>query len=691
MKQIQTRVLTASLVSLILTGCAVAPGDYKVSPNRMEAPYEEGDPTTDNLSNNNETGLEDNQGPNRLKPLSISQPAEITNRDLSRFFSTNDKQQLTANEVPMKQFIQLVFGETFDVNYVAAPEVYNKGSVTLNVKEPVTSRALFRLVSSILIERSVEINRRDGIFYIYPANKNNNQTVIGIGRDTRDVPDSVNPLLQIIPLKYGITTSVERTLRNLVDARIVPDYEQSALFVQGSRAQILQVIDLVNILDVPSHRGKNVGLLRLNYVTPEEFISKAEDLLAAEGIKAGTSGAGGETLLMIPIEQIGGVALFAGNLSLVERAEYWATQIDRPSQGPDKRYFIYHPVYSRASDLGASIAPLIGGSMQSSGGNRSRDTQSAQGSDSGSNGQNSGGRQVSTVSTDDIRMTVDERSNKVIFYTDGNNYQSLLPIIRQLDVLPKQILLDATIAEVTLADEFARGFEFAFTSGEFSTGTLGALGTENIAGLTMNWTNAVDEIVARMSENNSLVNVLSNPTLVVRDGVAANISVGNDIPTVGSTTTDPINSNRQTTNINYRKTGVRLEVTPTINAQGLVVLEINQEISNTSDTGPSLNGSPSIFERSIKTEVIAQSGQTILLGGLISENNSDSFSKVPGLGDIPLLGGLFSSRQMNKEKTELVIFITPRVIESTNEWASIRERIRAGLKNLKIVDYDEEE
>lgn len=689
MKKIHTRVLTTSLVSLVMAGCAVAPGDYKVNPSRMEAPYEGGGADAQNSADNSVSGLEDNQGPNRLKPLAITQPTEITNRDLSQHFSGDDKQQLTANEVPMKEFIQLVFGETLDVNYVAAPEVYNKGGVTLNVKEPVSSKALFRLVSSILIERSVEINRRDGIFYIYPANKNNNQTVIGIGRDTRDVPDSVNPLLQIIPLKYGITTSVERTLRNLVDARIVPDYEQSALFVQGSRAQILQVIDLVNILDVPSHRGKNVGLLRLNYVTPEEFISKAEDLLGAEGIKAGTSGAGGETLLMIPIEQIGGVALFAGNLSLVERAEYWAKQIDRPSQGPDKRYFIYHPVYSRASDLGASIAPLIGGSMQSSGGNRSRDTQSAQGADSG--GQSSGGRQVSTVSTDDIRMTVDERSNKVIFYTDGNNYQSLLPIIRQLDVLPKQILLDATIAEVTLADEFARGFEFAFTSGEFSTGTLGALGTENIAGLTMNWTNAVDEIVARMSESNSLVNVLSNPTLVVRDGVAANISVGNDIPTVGSTTTDPINSNRQTTNINYRKTGVRLEVTPTINAQGLVVLEINQEISNTSDTGPSLNGSPSIFERSIKTEVIAQSGQTILLGGLISENNSDSFSKVPGLGDIPVLGSLFSSRQMNKEKTELVIFITPRVIESTNQWASIRERIRAGLKNLKIVDYDEEE
>lgn len=674
---------TVSAMLLVLAGCSTQPDEYRINPDRMATEayqYKENEAPPQGQEDSGDNQLE------MLMTLESSQPDVSNLGDLAENFSRNDSQKLTANELPMKQFIETVFGEQLGVNYIMSQEVQSSGSVTLNIKEAIPSRTLFLTASRLLRQRNFDISLREGIYYIHPAGKQaGEETVIGIGRSRQDVPESVGNILQIVPLRYGVTLSIERTLKNLVSAQIQPDYEQNALFVRGSRAQIMRVIDLVNLLDVPSHRGKHVGLLELSYVSAEEFISKANELLAAEGIKSGRQGSGGQALIMIPVDQIGAVALFAGEQFLIERVQYWAERIDQPTKGAQKGYYIYHPKFSRASDLGSSIAPLIGGSMQQPSGNRSRDTSSAgDGGEQDNGGSSSSDNGAVTVAGDDIRMTVDERSNSVIFYTDGNTYQSLLPIIRQMDVMPKQILLDATIAEVTLTDEFARGFEFAIQNGDFSVGTLGALGAEGIAGLNMNWSDALDEVVARMSASNSLVNVLSNPTLVVRDGVSATISVGNDIPTVGSTVSDPINSNRQTTNINYRKTGVRLQVTPTINAQGLVVLEIDQEISNTSDTGPSVQGSPSIFERAVQTEVIAQSGQTILLGGLISENNSDAFSKVPGFGDVPLLGGLFSSRDKSKTKTELVIFITPRVIENTDQWTNIKARIREGLSNLKL-------
>ncbi|MGM0906959.1 MAG: secretin N-terminal domain-containing protein [Pseudomonadota bacterium] len=681
-------------MALLAAGCAQTSREYKVDPGRMETSNSGALKQSDQAEQTNNTGQSPSKRMTKLSPLVMDETKLQRSADTALLFPDTDKQQMTAKELPLNEFIQTVFGEVLGVNYILGDNISGKeSSVTLNVDEAISSRRLFLLASELLDEKSISVNERDGIFYVTEKNeRGRNEPVIGTGRTRSDIPDTIKPILQIIPLRYGITISIERTLRSLVNAKITADMSQNALFVEGPRSEIIRVIDLVSLLDVPSHRGKYVGLLELTYVSTEEFVEKITSLLEAEGIQASTRSSQGDALLMIPIQQIGAIALFAGDQFLLERAEYWADTIDKPSKGTEKRYYMYHPRYARASDLGQSVAPLIGGNTET-GGNSSRDTQSAQQGErpvagSRPRDNNSGSEEASnlSVSNDNIRMTVDERSNSLIFYTTGPEYQSLIPIVERLDVMPKQILLDATIAEVTLTDEFEQGFEFAMRNGSFGYGTLGAFGVDGISGFQMNWSEGVEQIIGRLSATTSLVNVLSNPTLVVRDGVTASISVGNDIPTIGATTSNPLESDRQTTVVNYRKTGVNLKVTPTINAQGLVVLEIDQEISNTAETGPSIQGSPSIFERSITTEVLAQSGQTILLGGLISENSSNSDSRVPGLGSLPLIGNLFSSKSDSTEKTELVIFITPRVIDSVDQWTEIRARIQEGLTNLKLAD-----
>lgn len=688
-----TKTLFYSFVVIAVSGCAQMSKEYRVDPGRMATNQNKGQQQSDAAEDESATETS-NQRMNRLSPLVMDKNDLAQSIDPALSFSDSDSQTVTARELPLNEFAQTVFGEVLDVNYILGEEVaQSSSSVTLNVSEPVSSRRLFLLTSQLLSDNNVSVTKRDNIFYVTQKKANQREEpVIGMGRDRSDIPDTIKPILQIIPLKYGITLSIERTLRGLVNAKITADMSQNALFVEGPRSEILRVIDLVNLLDVPSHRGKYVGLLELTYVSTDEFVEKITELLEAEGIQASTRSSQGDALLMIPIQQIGSIALFAGDEFLLERAEYWADVIDKPSKGTEKRYYVYHPRYARASDLGQSVAPLIS-DFASTGGNQSRDTQSAQqgerpvaGSSSNRNRENSGrGSGSLSASGENIRMTVDERSNSLIFYTSGPEYQSLLPIIERLDVMPKQILLDATIAEVTLTDEFAQGFEFAFRNGSFRYGTLSGLGLES-GGLNLSWTEGLEQVIANLSASTSLVNVLSNPTLVVRDGVSASISVGNDIPTIGSTVTNPLESNNQQLQVDYRKTGVQLTVTPTINAQGLVVMEIDQEISNNADSGPGVAGNPSFFERSIKTEVIAQSGQTVLLGGLISENKSNGKSKIPGLGDIPLFGSLFSSQSESTEKTELVVFITPRVIDSVDQWTEIRARIREGLTNLKLAD-----
>jgi general secretion pathway protein D len=125
-------------------------------------------------------------------------------------------------------------------------------------------------------------------------------------------------------------------------------------------------------------------------------------------------------------------------------------------------------------------------------------------------------------------------------------------------------------------------------------------------------------------------------------------------------------------------------VRPTLNAQGLVVMEIQQDISNTVEGGSEVEGTPAIFERSLATEVVARSGETVLLGGLISEIKNNTVAKVPGLGDIPWLGRLFRSDTESTERTELVVMITPRVLDESTKWDGILNRMDNTLRYLNL-------
>ena len=426
------------------------------------------------------------------------------------------------------------------------------------------------------------------------------------------------------------------------------------------------------------------------------------ELLTVEGVPVGIgSGTGGSSVALVNLESIGSVAVFAASRQLLERVDYWTRKLDQPAKGSERSYYIYTPRYARADELGLSLVPLLGDAESARTGSESeaRDTRSSLGGadqarsvmdsalsnrrdDYGSR-PSGGARSPVSVHSENLTMSVDLRSNALIFNTTGTRYQALLPMIRRLDTPPRQILLEATIAEVQLTDEFAMGVEFLFQNSDTEVGTVGGLGLPDGGGF-ISIVGSDGAIRAQLSASNRLINVLSNPTLVVRDGVSASISVGNDIPTVGATFFDPIQSDTQITSVQYRKTGVNLTVRPTLNAQGLVVMEIEQEISNTVEGGSEVEGTPAIFERSLSTEVVARSGETVLLGGLISEIKSNTVAKVPGLGDIPWLGRLFRSDTESTERTELVVMITPRVLDETTKWDGILNRVDSTLRYLTL-------
>lgn len=636
---------------------------------------------------------EANNSPDESEPMVALTPAarlskkNNTMSDLSLLFDQEGAIEIVAEEMSLRDFVHYTFGEVLEVNYVLDPSFASSGgssaeSITLSIVEPLTKREVFSLVRDLFLERKIKVRSVGDTFFIHASSGSgtDDEVVLAFGRDASDVPNTSQPILQIAPLRFGIKLSIQSSIVQLSNTVATPSLDQNALLIRGKRSNVLRALELLDMLDIPAARGRHIGMLNLDFITPEDFTKEVNRLLDTEGLLSTVGSDDQRNVVMIPLEKLGAVAVFASTRYLLDRVGYWATLVDVAGNGNDQQYFFYQPKYARAIDLFSSVTALING--------RSGEIQISSPAGTRSSEEGTGSAPTSTrtngIQTDKMNVVVDERSNALVFYTTGSEYRALFPLLMRLDTLPKQVALEITIAEVSLQDQFKHGFEWALSRGEVSLTTQGAFGASEIGGMGLIVDGSEGPLAANFLRSNSLVNVLSRPTLTVRDGVSASINVGSDISVVGSTTTDPINGERQTTTSEYRKTGVDIAVTPTVNAQGIIVMVVEQKISNSVPNSTGASGNPDIFERSLSTEVVARSGQTVVLGGLISSNYSQGESSAPGLGSIPLLGNLFKAANDSQDRTELVMLITPRLIEDLDEWQVMRNDFQEGLKHLNF-------
>lgn len=671
---------TTSCASILNPNANIKAEQVDISKSYLNQPQKQGADValqeSQTLANNGKT--------ERLSSLSDTKRGLTLEIDLSKSFSQKSEYQISVNALPLNDFIHYVFGELLNVSYLLEANVKaNTTPITLNLKEQVSAKKLFLLVQQILSQNGVNIVKNDDVFYLHTISANTKtDKAFGFGRNESSVPNVSGEIVQLVPIQYGMQPGLRNVIGQLVDAKNSYDAAQALLTIEGKREQVIRALSLVALLDSPSIYNKATALIGFDYINSETFIVKVTEILKEEGITVANSGPYAASVKFVPLEHLGKVVIFASSDAIIDRVAFWRKQLDKPATGAEQSFYIYHPKFARASDLGQSLAPLLGGSLSGSG-KKGSTTNSATSSASTPKKQANGAENtVQTVEGDNMRLVVDERANALIFYSTGQYYQELQPIIRQLDIMPKQVMMEVVIAEVKLTGSFSKGVQYAIQSGaatgrtesvSFNTKGKGAF-SYSIVGLPGN-------VSVNLSQSDGLVNVLSRPTLLVRDGVSASISVGDDIPTIGSTTSDPINGERETTTIEYRKTGVDLTVTPTINAQGTVIMTIQQNISNVSDTSGS-SSSPSFFERTLNTEVVAGNGQTVMLGGLISENKSNGASSVPFFGSLPLLGHLFRSDSSSSDKTELVILVTPKIIQSEDDWQRVKQSFIQGLENL---------
>jgi len=312
---------------------------------------------------------------------------------------------------------------------------------------------------------------------------------------------------------------------------------------------------------------------------------------------------------------------------------------------------------------------------------------------------------VSVVSTENLKIIADESTNSLVILARTQDYKMIETALRNLDVVALQVFIEAKVVEVTLTDNLQYGIEWFFNNSTPGGGT--AVGTFDLSGVVgravsgagaaafpplgfsyalFGANDRLRAFLAALAQQTKL-DVLSSPSLMVLDNQSATIEVVNEIPyQTGQQQSleTGVTANLLNT-IESKEVGVKLEITPRVNQGGRITLDLAQEVSNVDDTQPLAFGNPVINKRSVESTVTVQSGDTLVIGGLIRDNKTNSNTGIPFLKDMPVLGGLFSTTVNNDTRTELIVLLTPKAVRDQGESRAVTKEFRERLKELEAV------
>ncbi len=628
-----------------------------------------------------------------IKPLRRGDGSSLRPAAGEQEFSKSKMVSVAVDEMPLPDFVHYIFADIFQLNYIIDTKVKKqKEPITLNLSREISEYQLFGVVTEVLKQHRLVVYADAGIYYIGRQAKAGDMAV-GIGATLADIPAATGKIKQIIPIKYADARNLLDFLPKDSDLHIIASNQENLLTVTGARERIEQVVRMVEVLDRPAMRGRFAARIQLEYWSPEEMTAKLHDILTQEGIPV-TKQPGRKGLYFNNLDRWRSILVFAAEKEWLTRTRYWVKLLDVPRDQDEKRYFLYFPENARAEELGESLEKILGIAKTDAGpavpiAAPAATAKKAKKSAAGEVGKNL------TVTTADVRIAVDENRNALIIYATPKKYQSLRRLLRELDIMPVQVLIEASIAEVTLTGSLQYGLEWYLknTDGDQTSiiKTLGGLGLGS-GGLDASLVTGSQKFKVALNAlaQRDMVKILSSPRLMVRDGKSASIVVGTEVPIITSEATSAdINVDEGTgiiRSVQYRSTGVSLQLTPSVHARGVITLEITQEVSEAQANTTSNISSPIILNRTITTEVVAEDRQTILLGGMIKENQSNTVTGIPFLSNIPLLGHLFRVDSEGSDRTELIVMITPHIVRTIRQIDETREAIFEKFENLEPVE-----
>lgn len=587
-----------------------------------------------------------------------------------------DDQLTTAvslEQMPLPVFVNTVYGTILKRNVSMDQAVADrKELVSLKTGKAQTATGLYEAARAVLKSYGIAVTDINGLVRVTPATGTAGyMPELLRGRSLPEVPAALRPVFYLYELESVSPSAVTSWLKTMFGSRIQAqdDLGRQAIMLSGQWDDILAARDAIEVLDQPMMRGRISARVLPLFWSADELAKRLSDVLTSEGYAVGTAANAQAPVILLPVGPLNSVIVFASSQAVLNHTLRWATELDQPASGRGTAgYFTYAVRNIDAADLAKTLQEVMNPA-----------------------GTTTGGSNSAAASGVRSRVVVNPSTNTLIIQGSPTEYQQWFGLLQELDRPPRTALVSVTVAEVGLTHSQQLGFEwmlnqFKVNGYNVNVSTLGAFGTSAIGGLAATINSATSSARALLNTlaSTTRVRVLANPSVMARNGEAAFIQVGSEVPVVtsqqstGTTTVTPGGSTQtgllQT--IQYRSTGVILRVKPVIHSGGRIDLDVEQEVSSAASTRTGVSASPTISTRKITTKLSVTDGATVLLGGLMQETATNADTGVPIAKDIPILGHLFKSSDDSRDRTELVVLITPYIVSDEFEAHAISEAFR---------------
>lgn len=657
--------------------------------------------------------------------------------------STGDGYQLNFENAPLADVAKVVLADTLQQAYVIDRRV--QGQITLTTGRPVTKTELLSVFEAALRMSNAVLISDAGSYRIIP-----------LGEAVAGDSGGIQPLrpgeaaqpgfgVSVLALRHMSAENVLKMLDSFVAraGSVRAETAGNLLLIRGTSRERENIMEVAVTIDVDWLKGQSAGIFPLAHATPDEMIAELKEALATESGEAGA-----KMVRFQPITRLNAVLVLTRRASQLKAAASWIQRLDK-SNAAGQNLYVYQIENGKAVDIAAllndtfgtggtstassafrtsprgEVAPGRDTSTTGSGAfRRSQDggadgTGGSTGQPSSITGQPTGqqglrpGQPASTRPTSpiqtsgigtggpgtsgqqiDVRIVPDEANNTLIIRARPPDYQKILGALRKIDKPPVQVLINATIAEVTLNNDLRYGVQVYLRSRDFGGPTdKGSIGWHAGPDLTLLPTfpglnfllgsKNDPRVILDALSGMTTVKVVSSPSLVVVDNQPATLKVGDEVPISTQQVRSIITPEAPLVNsIQFRETGVILKVTPRANSNGLVTMDVEQEISQVANNANAETLTPTISQRRVSSRVAVYSGQTVVLGGLISEQQNREKQGVPIVDRIPVVGDLIGKTKTGSKRTELIVFIKPEVIRNGEDASRVAEELRSRLRSM---------
>lgn len=676
------------------------------------------------------------EAPQTPPPLILGAPPVASDQPPAPIKSPYDGAQLNErrqidialDNMDIYPVLDLVLAQILGLNYVVDPAI--KGQISLHIHGSFTRDELLNLLNSSIQLHGISIVKGD--LNLYKVIRKPDTGRAGADIVSYAAPAQVSPgdTVKIYQLKYMLATNAAANLKNFLSngAVVIPEQSSNSLIVADTAENLDRLSRLIGILDVNVFSDMKWRIFTLEHSFMDDISKDIEKLFQANGIYK-KPGLDPLAFQIIPLKSINGLLLVTKWDEMLTLVESWVKELDQKQVDKGSQVFVYTVRNGKADEIADTLRQVYGLSSSSlSRSKRSktskdktgktvvakRERESTSTSISSQQKDELPGKEPSLSDTGELAGEVeiipDEVNNLIIIKARPRDYTVIQGVLKQLDVLPKQVLIDVMIIDVTLNNDFEFGVEWFLSQNgininskdynadiALSNGiTLSpdtALG-KGIKGLSYGLFNGSGNLKALVSTlaSKTDVNILSSPSVLAVDNQESSIEVGDEVPTLSSTTETTVGT---TQSIQYKNAGIILKVKPYINDSGLVRMEVSQEVSSVTDETTAGIKSPRFRTRKADTYIVARDNQTILIGGLMQTEKTKTSSGIPILQDIPVIGYAFGAHSSKTKKSELLIAITPHIVttreQADNLTMEFTRKVTSLKMDLELVKKDEKE